>query len=195
MQHSTLGERGVHHRPLHVPPIIGVALAYDDDIEGHPERPECSSETHHLGVPVLRIALDDQEVEVAVGAGITAGMRTKEHDLDRIGGDGRQGLAGGLYDLLWNHDNTVAKPSGRFALGWPKAMDTTSTGLSAVGLHDRLRCQPPRLPTYGLHQRLNQPIQGRAGVRTVPPSSSPSDGQLSIIIASGSCSGIQRKTR
>src|SRR5580700_6206878 len=100
MQHSTLGERSVHHRPLHAPPIIGVALAYDDDIERHPERPECSTETHHLSMPVLRVALNDQEVEVAVGARVTAGARAKEHNFDRIGGNGHQGLACGLYDLL-----------------------------------------------------------------------------------------------
>jgi hypothetical protein len=116
MQYSTLGECSVHHRPLHAPPIIGVALAYDDDIERHSERPECSAETHHLGVPILGVALDDQEIEVAVRAGVPAGTRTKEHDLDRIGSDGHQGLACGLDDLLWNHDDTVAKPSGGLAL-------------------------------------------------------------------------------
>jgi len=36
MQHSTLGERGMHHRPLHAFPILDVALAYDNDIERHP---------------------------------------------------------------------------------------------------------------------------------------------------------------
>jgi len=109
MQHSTLGERGVYHRPFHASPILGVALANDDNIERHPERTEGSTETHHLGVLVLRIALHDQEVEVAVRAGVTAGTRAEEHDLDRIGGDGRQGPARSLYDLLRNHDDTVAK--------------------------------------------------------------------------------------
>ncbi len=109
MQHSTLGERGVHHRPLHASPILGVALAYNDDIERHPERAKSPTKTHHLGVPVVRIALHDQEVEVAVRAGVAAGTRAEEHDLDRIGGNSRQGLACGLYNLLRNHDDTVAK--------------------------------------------------------------------------------------
>lgn len=38
MQHSTLGQRGMHHRPLHGSPVLGVALADDDHIERHPER-------------------------------------------------------------------------------------------------------------------------------------------------------------
>jgi hypothetical protein len=132
MQHATLGQRGVHHRSLYASPILSVALAYDEDIERHPERAERSTETYHLGVPVLRVALYDQEVEVAVGASVTAGTRAEEHDLDRIGSDGRQGLACGLDDLLRNHDDTVAKLPGGFALGGFR-----DNGLSAIGLPDR----------------------------------------------------------
>jgi hypothetical protein len=170
MQHATLGQRGVHHRPLYASPILGVALADDEDIERHPERAERSTETYHLGVPVLRVALYDQEVEVAVGAGVTAGTRTEEHDLDRIGSDGRQGLACGLDDLLRNHDDTVAKLPGGFALGGFR-----DNGLSAIGLPDRLRCLPPRLSADRLYEMLKEAVQ--AGVRRSSRSPRPPDGQ------------------
>jgi hypothetical protein len=117
MQHSTLGESGMNHRPFHVSPILDVALAYDDDIERHSQRAKCSTQAHHLGVSVLWIALNDQEVEVAVRAGVAAGTRAKEHDPDRISGDGRQRLACRINDILRNHDDTVAKPPGGPALG------------------------------------------------------------------------------
>jgi hypothetical protein len=91
MQHSTLGKSGVHYRPLHAPPILGVTLAYDENVERHPERTERSTETHHLGVPILWLALHDEEVEIAVRTSVTARTRAEEHDLDRIGSDSGQG--------------------------------------------------------------------------------------------------------
>lgn len=78
MQHSALGQRRVDHRPLHAFPILGVALADDDNVKRHPERTERSTYTHHLSVPVRRVALYDQEAEVAVRSSVTASMRTKE---------------------------------------------------------------------------------------------------------------------
>jgi hypothetical protein len=72
MQHSTLGESGVNHRALYASPILGVALAYDENVERHPERAERSTETHHLGVPILGLALHDEEVEIAVRTSVTA---------------------------------------------------------------------------------------------------------------------------
>ena len=155
MQHSTLGESGVHHRPLHASPIIGVALAYDNDVERHPERAESSTETHHLGVAILGVALHDQKVEVAVRAGVTAGTRAEEHDLDRIGSDGRQRLACGLNDLLRNHDDTVAKLPGGFATG-PARASTLWIYASGIGCAPRdVRygdecCGLPRPPSAGL---------------------------------------------
>ena len=112
MQNSTLGEGSMDHRSLHAFPILGVALADDDDIERHPERAERSTETHHLGVSVLEVALHDEEVEVTVRTCIAAGTRAEEHDLDRIGSDGRQRLGRRLDDILRNHRDTVAKLPG-----------------------------------------------------------------------------------
>jgi hypothetical protein len=117
MQHSTLGESSVNHRPLHVSPILGITLADDDDIERHPERAERSTQTHHLGVSIMEATLHDQEVEVAVRACIAASMRTEEHNLDRIGSDGRQRLACRLNDILRNHGDTVAKLPGGLTFG------------------------------------------------------------------------------
>jgi hypothetical protein len=129
MKQSTLGESGVNHRPLHAAPILGVALAYNDDIERHPERTERSSETHHLGVPVLRLALDNHKVEIAIRTSVTARTRAEEHDLDRIGSDGCQSLACGLDDVLLNHAETVARLSGRLRLADPR--DSVLTPASA----------------------------------------------------------------
>lgn len=110
----------MNHRPLYAAPILGVALAYNDDIERHPERAERSTKTHHLGVSILRFALDNHKVEIAIWAGVTARTRAEEHDLDRIGSDGRQGLACGLDDVLLNHAETVAKLPGRLRLTDPR---------------------------------------------------------------------------
>jgi hypothetical protein len=115
MQHSTLGQRGVHHRSLHSPPFLCIALADDNNIERHAERTKCTTETHHLGVTVARVALYDEEIEIAVRARITTCPRAKQHDLDRIVGDSRQRLTGSLDDILSNHGDTVAKPSDQGA--------------------------------------------------------------------------------
>jgi hypothetical protein len=106
VQHSTLGQRGVHHRSLHGAPVFCVALTDDDYIERHSERTKRATETHHLGMTVARVALYDEEIEIAVWAGITARLRANQHDLDRIVSDSRQRLARSLDDLL----GTMATP-------------------------------------------------------------------------------------
>jgi hypothetical protein len=77
MQDSALGQRGMHHRSLHGPPVLCVALADDDYIERYSERTKRATETHHLGVTVVRVALYDEEIEIAVRASITARPRTE----------------------------------------------------------------------------------------------------------------------
>jgi preprotein translocase subunit SecD len=83
-----------------------------DYVERSSERTKRAAETHHLGMTVARVALYDEEIEVAVRACITAGPRVEQHDLDRIVSDSRQRLARSLDDLLGNHGDTVAKPAG-----------------------------------------------------------------------------------
>ncbi len=72
MQHSTLGQRGVHHRSLDGSPVLCIALTDDDYIERHSERTKRATETHHLGMAVARVTLYDEEIEIAVRARITA---------------------------------------------------------------------------------------------------------------------------
>jgi hypothetical protein len=57
-------------------------------------------------VPILGLALHDEEVEIAVRTSVTARTLAEEHDLDRIGSKSGQGLACRLDDLLRNHDDT-----------------------------------------------------------------------------------------
>src|SRR6202012_12227 len=86
MQHLTLGQRGVHHRPRNASPVFGVALAHDDDVEGHSKRAKRSAETHHLGVAVQRVPLYDEEIKVAVACSVPACARAEQNDLDWISG-------------------------------------------------------------------------------------------------------------
>jgi len=72
MQHSTLGQRGMHHRSFHAFPVLSEALTHDDYVEWHSKWAKRSAQTHHLGVTIGRIALYDQEVEVAVESGVAA---------------------------------------------------------------------------------------------------------------------------
>jgi hypothetical protein len=111
MQHSTLGQRSVHHCPLHSPPILRVALADDDYIERPTEWAKRATQTHHLGMTVARVALYYEEIEVAVRAGIAARLRAKQHDFDRIVSYSSQRLARSLNDFMGNHGDTVAKPA------------------------------------------------------------------------------------
>jgi len=142
MKHSTLGESGVDHRALYPSPILGVVLAYDQDIERHPEWAERSTETDHLGVSVLRPALHDEEVEVAVRTSVTASTRAKEHDLDRIGSDSDQSPACHLDDLLRNHDDTVAKLPGGLCLAGSATIGCQRSAFLIASATCQRACRP-----------------------------------------------------
>jgi len=101
----------VHQCPFYAPPVLGIALADDDDIKRHSEGTKRTTKTHHLGMTVARVALHDKEIEIAVRLRIAARPRAEEHDLDGIGSQSRKGAARNVNDLLSNHGNTVAKPA------------------------------------------------------------------------------------
>jgi hypothetical protein len=111
MEDSTLGQRGVHHRALHAPPVLGVALADDNNVERHSERTQRSVEPYHLGVPVGGVALYDKDVEITIRACVIPPTGAEKHDLDGIGSYGRQRPTRSLDDVLGDHGDTVAKPT------------------------------------------------------------------------------------
>jgi len=127
----------VHHRPLDAAPVLCVALADDDYVERPSERTKRATETHHLGMTVARVALYDEEIEVAVRARVTARLRAEQHDLDRVVRDSRQRLTSSLDDILGNHGDTVAKPADQgfeatVAAGLKQARDTFAAALSGL---------------------------------------------------------------
>lgn len=113
MQHSALGQRGVHHRSLYAFPILGITLAHHYNIDRDAQRTQRSAEPHHLGMPIADVALDRKEVEIAVRPGIPACMRSEEDHLDRILGSLGQLSTSNLDDILRNHDDTVSKRSAQ----------------------------------------------------------------------------------
>lgn len=100
------------------------------------------TETHHLGVSILRLALHDEEVEIAVRTSVTTRTRAKEHDLDRIGSDSGQGPACHLYDLLRNHDDTVAKLPGGLWLAGSATMGCQRSALLIASATCQRACRP-----------------------------------------------------
>jgi hypothetical protein len=88
----------------HLTPTIGVVPADDDDISRHAQIAQGAMEAHRLLSLVIDLRLDDKEVNVAVGIGVSASVRAKQDYLRLRGsrgqaapGLGNQGLINYLH--------------------------------------------------------------------------------------------------
>lgn len=100
---TAVSERLVDHRAWDVAPLVDVTGADDNDVEGNFETAQLTTQTSRLG-PALRDLprLDDEQVEVAVRAGLAAGARAEE-DHPRSGCRPGQSPTGLLDRLLVRH--------------------------------------------------------------------------------------------
>lgn len=85
-ENTALGQRLVEHGALDLAPLGEVVSAYDDHIGGNAQSPQLAAKPDRLSSAVIDFGLDHEEVEVAVGAGIAAGVGSEQDDLSRLAG-------------------------------------------------------------------------------------------------------------
>ena len=95
-QDPTLRESGVDEAAAHVRPVFGVTTADNDDVGRQPQTAERSAQPNGLPGLIVDMGLNDEEVDIAVGIGLAAGMGAEE-DHARSG-CGRGEAAPGLCD-------------------------------------------------------------------------------------------------
>lgn len=77
-KHSPLEKCGVKHGAPSLAPLLDLRLAVDEHVDRSAQIVQRAAQTHHLGVPVGHVRLDDEEVEVATSARIAAGVRAEQ---------------------------------------------------------------------------------------------------------------------
>jgi hypothetical protein len=75
-----LAQGVVEHRAGHVAPFLDVRLGDHDDVGRQAQGREHALQAHDLAVVVLDARLDHEQVDVAVGPGLAAGVRAEEDD-------------------------------------------------------------------------------------------------------------------
>jgi hypothetical protein len=71
---TALSERLVDHRAWDIAPFVDVTSAGDNDVEGNFKTAQLTTQTGRLGSALRDLAgLDDEQVEVAVRAGLATG--------------------------------------------------------------------------------------------------------------------------
>src|SRR6188508_2299035 len=74
----SLAQRLVEHRARHVAPLLDVRLRDHDDVGRQAQGREQALQSDDLAVLVLDPRLDHEQVDVAVGPGLAAGVRAEE---------------------------------------------------------------------------------------------------------------------
>jgi GTP cyclohydrolase III len=80
-ENAALGERLVEHRALDLAPLGDVVSAYGDYVGGDAQTAQLAAKPDRLRATVIDLGLDHEEVKVAAGVGIAAGMRSEQDDL------------------------------------------------------------------------------------------------------------------
>ena len=83
----------MNNAAANVGPILGVAAVHDHYVGGDAKAPQLPDKADGLSGLILYVGLDDEEVDIAVGIGLAAGMGAEE-DHPRSGRGG--GEAAGI---------------------------------------------------------------------------------------------------
>ena len=76
---TAVSERLVDQRAWNIAPLVDVAGADDNDVEGNFKTAQLTTQASRLGSALRDLArLNDEQVEVAVRAGLAAGARAEE---------------------------------------------------------------------------------------------------------------------
>lgn len=78
---AAFGQRVIERRALGFAPLGDVVGAYDDCVGGDAQSAQLSTEPDRFRSTIVNLGLDHEEVEVAVGVGIAASMRSEQDDL------------------------------------------------------------------------------------------------------------------
>lgn len=96
----------MHNAAAHIHPLIGVATADHDDVNGHAQLSKRSAQSNRLPRLVIDVGLDNEEVNVAAKIGLPSGLGTEEDHFGTGRGFGKatsclcdEGAINGLHQL------------------------------------------------------------------------------------------------
>lgn len=92
------------HRPANLPTSVRKILVHHDHIDRPPDAADSVTQPDSLGDAVLDIALDDQEVQIAVACELAACCRPEQDHPGRRPGSVCEALSSQLDQLLCCHD-------------------------------------------------------------------------------------------
>lgn len=92
------------HRPANLPTSLRKILVHHDHIDRPADAADSITQPDSLGDAVLDIALDDQEVQIAVACELTACCRPEQDHPGRRSSSVREAPSSQLDQLLCCHD-------------------------------------------------------------------------------------------
>jgi hypothetical protein len=101
---SALLKGVMDHRPANLPAPLCEILVHHDHIDRPADPADCIAQADRLGDAVLDIALDDQEVQIAVACKLAARRRSEQDHPGRRPGSLCEALSSQLDQLLCCHD-------------------------------------------------------------------------------------------
>ncbi len=110
---STVAESVVDEGAGNVAPLVDVVLADEDQIDWDSKPSKRPTKSDELGVAISKIALDNKQIEIAIGSRVPLRMGPEQDDFGWLGCGRSQTASRCLDHILGSHGATVPRDAAR----------------------------------------------------------------------------------